>query len=319
MIRIHPLRSLTAAVLCTAISVFAGSHYASAQALIYGIGGTDTGAGPNAAAYTLFDFSSAAPGTTTTVGTVTASTGFVVTSIAFQPTTGQLYGFQYNATTNQGQLVTISRFTAAVAAVGSPFTIGSTSGSAGNSATISFNPSNGAVRLVTGTFGNYRINPTTGALLGQDPSVAYAAGDPNANNTFQISGVAYNSGATLYDLDYINGSLATQNLSTGALTTVGSLGVTPTQGAPSTGLTIGMGNAAFLNSTVSTQGGAVRDNLYSVDLTTGATTLVGSIGSTATFNTVDIAAFVPEPGTYALCGLGGAALLVLAARRRALV
>ena len=83
------------------------------------------------------------------------------------------------------------------------------------------------------------------------------------------------------------------------------------------GFTIGLNNTAFLNSTVSTQGGAVRDNLYSVNLTTGATTILGSIGSTTTFNTVDIAAFVvPEPGTHAMFVLGGAALLAVAVRRR---
>ena len=308
-------------VALAALAVAAGGAQSSrAQSLIYGIGGTDTGAGPNAAAYTLFSFNSTAPGTTTTLGTVTPTTGFTLQSIAFQPTTGNLYGFQFNGTTNQGQLVTINRANGTLAGVGSAFTIGSITGSAGNSAAISFNPNNGAVRLVTGTYGNYRINATTGALLGQDASVGYVAGDPNVNNTFQISSLNYNRTGTLYDVDYINGSLATQDLSTGALTTIGSLGVTPTQGAPSTGFTIGLNNAAFLNSTVSTQGGAVQDRLYSVNLATGAATSLGSIGGAATFNTVDIAAFVPEPGTYALCVAGAlAAGWVVARRRRAVL
>ena len=322
MIRPTTSRFLLRSLATAAALAFAGSH-ASAQSTLYGIGGTDTGAGPNAAAYTLFSFNSSTPGTTTTVGTVTASTGYVVTSIAFQPTTGQLYGFQYNATTQQGQLVTINRFSAAVTTVGTAFTIGSISGTAGNSATISFNPTNGAVRLVTGTYGNYRINATTGALIAQDANVGYAAGDPNVNNTFQIASLAYSNTTTLYDIDYVNGYLATQNITAGTaapagqLTSVGSLGITPTQGAPSVGFTIGLNNTAFLNSTVSTQGGAVRDNLYSVNLTTGATTILGSIGSTTTFNTVDIAAFVvPEPGTHAMFVLGSAALLAVAVRRR---
>ncbi|MBE7189733.1 DUF4394 domain-containing protein, partial [Jatrophihabitans endophyticus] len=291
-------RLLTTTALCTAAFLFAGSPRADAQTLLYGVGGTDTGAGPNAAAYTLFDFSSAAPSATTTVGTVTTSAGYALESIAFQPTTGSLYGFQYNGTTNQGQLVTINRSTGALATVGTAFTIGSISGSAGNSATISFNPTNGVVQLVTGTYGNYRINPATGGLLGQDASVAYAAGDTNANNTFQISSLAHNNAGTLYDIDYINNVLTTQDLSTGALHTVGLLGFTATQGAPSEGFTIGAGNAAFLNSTASTQGGAVRDSLYSVNLATGAATSLGAIGGSATFNTVDLAAYVvPEPGT----------------------
>lgn len=311
-------RSLLHSLAAAAVLAFGGSQAASAQSLLYGIGGTDTGAGPNAAAYTLFNFNSTTPGTINNVGTVAASTGFVVTSIAFQPTTGQLYGFQYNAATNQGQLVTINRFSAAVTPLMTPFTIGSISGTAGNTATISFNTTSGAIRLVTGTYGNYRLS-AAGVLLGQDPNVAYAPGDVNVNNTFQISTVAYSANTTLFDIDYVNGYLVTQNISTtnnGQLTSRGPLGITLTQGAPSSGFTIGLGDAAFLNSTVSTQGGAVRDNLYSVNLTTGAATSLGLISGSATFNTVDIAAFVPEPGTYALLGLGGAVLLLVVRRQR---
>ena len=308
------LRSLTLASLAALAGTFAGVQIASAQSLIYGIGGMDTGAGPNASAYTLFNFQSNAPGTTTAVGTVTPTAGYVLTSIAFQPSTGNLYGFQYNGT-SLGQLVTIKRSTGALAAVGSPFTIGSISGSFGNSATISFNPSSGGVRLVTGTNGNFTLNATTGVAT-QGTSVVYASGDPNVNNTYQISTVAYTNNATLYDIDYANNSLATQNLTTGMLSTVGSLGFTATEGAPSEGFTIGLGNAAFLNSTNSGQAGAVRDNLYSVNLATGAATSLGLIGGATTFNTVDIAAFVPEPGTYALFGLSGATLLLVLVRRR---
>ncbi len=323
MIRSTKTRSVLYSLAAAATLAFAGSQTSSAQSLVYGIGGTDTGAGPNAASYTLFSFNSNAPGTTATIGTVLASSGYAVTSIAFQPSTGQLYGFQYNATTQQGQVVTINRFSAAVTPLGTAFTIGSITGSAGNSATISFNPANGAIRLVTGTNGNYRINATTGALIAQDANVGYVSGDPNVNNTFQIASLAYASGPTLYDIDYINGSLATQNITAGTaapagqLTTVGSLGLTFTQGAPSVGFTIGLNNAAFLNSSVSGQGGVVQDRFYTVNLGTGATTFVGTIGGSTTFNTVDIAAFVPEPGTYALFGLGGLALLVIWHRRRA--
>ncbi len=310
------LRSTTVAALTALVSTFAGGHRAVAQNLIYGIGGTDTGTGPNPSAYSLFDFNSATPGTTTTLGTVTPTTGFALESIAFQPTTGNLYGFQYNGTTNQGQVVTINKASGALATVGTAFTIGSISGSAGNSAAISFNPTNGAIRLVTGTYGNYRINAATGALLGQDPSVGYAAGDPNVNNTFQISSLAYNGSGTLYDIDYINNNLATQNVSTGALTTVGILGATATQGAPSEGFTL-VGTTGYLNTTVDTQGGAVQDRLYSVNLTTGAATSLGAIGGSTTFNTVDLAAFVvPEPGTDALLIAGGLGVAGLAFRRR---
>lgn len=319
------LRATTATSLLALMAAFAGSRDASAQTTLYGIGGADTGNGPNASAYSLFTFNSATPGTATTIGTVATTTGYALESIAFQPGTNTLYGFQYNGSTNQGQLVTINRTTAALTTLGSAFAIGSISGNSGNSATISFNPTNGAIRLVTGTYGNYRINASTGALIAQDASVAYAPGDPNANNTFQIGSLAYNSNnpTTLYDVDYVTGNLATQNITAGTmapsgqLTTVGPLGIVPTQGAPSTGFTIAAGNLAFLNSTDSTQGGAVQDRLYSVSLTTGAAAPLGLIGASATFNTVDIAAFVvPEPGTYALCLVGLGAVAFGVRRRR---
>ena len=55
----------------------------------------------------------------------------------------------------------------------------------------------------------------------------------------------------------------------------------------------------------------------SVNLTTGAATSLRLIGGSMTFNTVDLAAFVvPEPGTYAMFVLGGAALSGLVVRRR---
>lgn len=311
MIRPTTTRPLFRSLAAAALLAVTGSLTASAQSLLYGIGGADTGNGPTNTAYSLFNFNSSAPGTTTTIGTVTATAGYVVTSIAFQPSTGNLYGFQYNSTTSQGQLVQINRFSAAVTPLGTPTGIGSITGSAGPSATISFNPSNGNVRLVTGTQGNYVININTFAFA-QGTSVAYAAGDPNVNNTYQISTVAYTSAAALYDLDYINGSLATQNLTTGALTTVGALGFAPSQGAQSQGFTIGLGNAAFANFNVA---GNLRDNLYSINLASGAATSLGAIGA-AGFNTVDIAAFVPEPGTYALLGLGGAVLLLAVRRQR---
>ena len=69
------LRTTTATSLLALTAAFAGSQGASAQTTLYGIGGTDTGAGPNATAYTLFSLNSTAPTATTTIGTVTPSTG----------------------------------------------------------------------------------------------------------------------------------------------------------------------------------------------------------------------------------------------------
>lgn len=318
------LRAVAAAA-CMLAAV-AGTGSAGAQTVIYGIGGTDTGNGPNASAYTLFSFNSNAPGAVTNYGTVTPTTGYALMSIAFQPGTGQLFGLQFNGSTNQAQLLTINRTTAASAPVGSPFTIGSIAGTFSNSAVISFNPTNGAIRLDTGTQGNYRLNASTGAIIAQDANLNFAPSpDPNANNVPQISGIGYTQAnpTTLYGYDYASNSLVTQNITpgtaspSGQLATIGFSNLQAIQGANSTGFTVGLTGAGFLNSSVLGDATpAVRDHLYSVNLANGTVTDVGFIGASATFNTVDIAALVPEPGTWVTLALGGLGLLAWRGRSR---
>ena len=129
MIRTTTTRSLLRAPAAAAILAFTGSQSASAQSLIYGIG--DATAYPNGSPHTLFSFNGNAPCTTTTGDVVKTTTGCVVTSVAFQPSTGPLYGFRYNASSQQGQLVMINRSTAAVMPVGMATTIGPIGGSEG--------------------------------------------------------------------------------------------------------------------------------------------------------------------------------------------
>lgn len=313
--RISRLHAAAAVALLVTASAFVGGSAASAQ-LIYGIGGS------NAASYTLFSFDASNPGATTTVGTVNTSANYVLESIAFQPTTGQLFGYQFNSSNNSGQLVTIDRTNATLAPVGSPFVVGSITGNSGNSAAISFNPTNGAIRLDTGTFGNYRFS-AAGAFIAQDQPLQYVNGDTNAGKTYQISTIAYlqNNPTTLYGIDYINNALVTQNITAGAsdpsgrLTTVGFTGITAIQGPGSQGITLGLNGVAYLNANVNSDV-TVQDRFYIVNLTTGAATGGTLIGTSSTFNTADLAAFVPEPGTYALMILGGLTVAGLGYRRR---
>lgn len=280
---------------------------ARAQDLIYGVGGNDTGTGPNASALTLFTFLSNAPGTITTVGTVTTTSGYSLESIAMQPTTGVLYGLEYNGA--QGQLVTIDRTGAGLSTVGSMFTLGSIAGARGNSASIAFNRTTGMLQLVTGAKNNYTVNPTTGAL-GTNGNLAYASGDTNAINAFQVSSVAFN-GNTLFDIDYTNNYLTQQSVTTGTLSSIGPLNILASQGAGSEGLTYPQrGALAYLSTSTSTSG-VVQDRFYTVNLTTGNTINLGVIGASTTFNTVDIAtapdaaaASAPEPETWTLCMVG---------------
>jgi len=263
---------------------------------------------------TLIRFNPATPGTVITVGTVSGITTGTLQSIDFRPATGALYGVSYDPTSNAAQLYTINLNNAVATAVGAPVTLTGTSGA--TRVSVDFNPVVDLLRVVTsGTANttNYRINPTTGALVAQDTNLAFATGDPNAGQTPTVSAIAYSnntpgaSATTLYGYNFNNdalvriGSVGGSPVSpnTGQVFTVGSSGQAAT--TETIGLDITGTNTAFLSASV----GGFNDSLFTVDLNTGAATLVGQIGSGV--DVLDIAvtaAAVPEPASFALGGIG---------------
>jgi hypothetical protein len=136
---------------------------------------------------------------------------------------------------------------------------------------------------------NLRLNPNNGALAALDSPLAYAAGDLNAGANPNIVGAAYTNniaGATstaLYVLDSNLDILAIQNPpNNGTLNTVGPLGVDTSAEA---GFDIAPRSGTALASL--TVGGSAQ--LYTINLTTGAASLTGPIGSAQQIRDIAIA------------------------------
>lgn len=156
--------------------------------------------------------------------------GTTLVGIDVRPATGVLYGLG-----SDGQLYAISASTGTADKVGTP--IASFDATAGVG--FDFNPVADALRVVTGAK-NYRLNATTGAVVGEGPAMSgtpgaltYAPGDPNEGETPEASGAAYTESSrglpaptatALFDIDSATDSLVRQNpANAGTLLTVGSL------------------------------------------------------------------------------------------------
>lgn len=255
------------------------SHAAAPPLTVYGLAGTN-----------LVRFSAATPGTIDASVPITGlSPGDVLQGIDVRPATGQLFGIGVNTGPAPDTLrqYVIDPATGKATAV----TIGAVNAT-GNAAryTIDFNPTVDRMRIVDSADGNQRHNPNNGALAGQDVNLTPAGG--------VVGGIAYDRNraarttpattpTAIYAIRALSGSLATMggvngapSANGGVLTPVGSLGVLPTTNA--VGFDISPDNVAVASIRTTT------DGLYTVDLATGAATLVGPIG-TGNLGVTDIA------------------------------
>jgi hypothetical protein len=238
----------------------------------------------------LIRFDSATPGTIQSSVAITGLQSGSETAIGidFRPRTGQLFlttvptGVVANALV---RTYTLNPLTGAATFVGS---IPNTVPGAGDVASgFDFNPTVDRIRVVNVNDENFRINPNNGSLAGNDPNL-------NPAGT-QIIAEAYDRNfdranattipTTLYGINRAASSLVTQGgingtapggANGGLIQTVGMLGVAidPTADAGfdiTTGPGTGKGFAAL------TVGG--QTGLYSINLSTGAATLVGNIGN----------------------------------------
>jgi Domain of unknown function (DUF4394)/PEP-CTERM motif len=184
---------------------------------------------------------------------------------------------------------------------------------------VDFNPVVNALRIVNEADQNLRIvDGGTGAV---NVDTNLNPGNPNVVGAAYSNNFAGATVTTLYDIDTgliqlvtqgsLNGSPTLPN--TGTLFPVGPLGVIIF------GQNVGFDISASTGVAFASLQVPLNSNLYTINLGTGAATLIGPIDG-ADFSVVDIAvsnaglAAVPAPGSLALLGSGAAALLVRAAR-----
>lgn len=235
----------------------------------------------------LLAFDTAQPGL---IRTSTGITGIDATQtlvgLDIRPTTNTLYALGYNATAQTYTLYSLNGLTGVATAVNTtPIAIALGTGKVG----FDFNPTVDRIRVTSGNRGNFRLNPVDGTIAATDTQLSYAAGDANAAATPNIGASAYTNsvaGTTatttaLYNYDLSLNILATQSApNSGVLATVGPTNIAVNTTTPNVDLDI-YSSAAGTNTAylVANPGTANNTNLYTVNLATGATTLVGAIGN----------------------------------------
>ncbi|HEX8203266.1 MAG TPA: DUF4394 domain-containing protein [Isosphaeraceae bacterium] len=218
----------------------------------------------------------ATPVSTTPITGLQGGAGEAVIGLDFRPATNQLYAVSNEAGT--GRLYTIDPVTAAVTFratltadptdASNPFTALN-----GTSFGVDFNPTVDRLRVVSDADQNLRINVDAGLVITDDP---LNPGTPNVVGSAYITNVNGATTTTLYGIDSGTDALVIQNPpNIGVLNQVG------------TGLGVGdIGNAVGFD--VRTVGGTNRalaslvvggvSSLYTINLTAGTATLLGTIG-----------------------------------------
>ncbi len=208
--------------------------------------------------------------------------GETINGIDFRPATGQLFALGsssrlYRLNTTTGVATPVSS-----AALNPPLN--------GASFGFDFNPVVDRIRVVSDARQNLRIHPDLGTVAFVDTGLVYASGDSNAGALPSVTAAAYtdNSAGTpstsLFVIDSNLDILARQGSAGGSpaspnggqLFTIGALGAnvdgdTGFDISDSTGAAYASLNASGANST----------QFYTVNLATGATTLIGAIGGGA--------------------------------------
>lgn len=258
----------------------------------------------------LITFDTAAPSMGSAVALSGLATSEKLLGLDTRPTNGLLYTLS-----NLGNLYTLNASTGAatfVAALKAPVN--------GSLLGFDFNPNadvSGAasLRVITAAGDNYAVNVNPGANLG---AVAKQTNISSASGALKLTGAAYSNNDTnpatptvLFAIDTVSSSLfATSAPAGGVYSLVGGLGASSLNVF---GFDISGSGVAYAGLT----GDDSYSSLYTINLQTGAASLIGAFGvqgNTAlpTIVGLAVAPAVPEPSTVGLvlAGLGAAGLVM---------
>lgn len=243
-------------------------------------------------------------GGATNVDITGLTAGDRLVGIDTRPKDGKIYGISLS-----NQVYTINEMTGVasfVAALSAPVI------QANLGYGIDFNPmadfgTAASLRLVSSAGDNFAINASTGVVGNAANKIAAGFTAVGYSNSMLMPTAAPASTA-LYYVDANNDTLAMapSAFNTPTITTVGALGVDVLK---ANGFEV-LGNGQAYAALNVDAGTSLATGIYSINLGTGAATLIGTYNGTLSGLTVSA---VPEPGTYAMMGLG---LLGLAFLRR---
>lgn len=228
----------------------------------------------------LVQFNSTRPNTALSTVSITGlAVGEDLLGIDFRPATGQLFGL--GSLSRIYRMNTVTGVATLVGTLTTPLS--------GSDFGFDFNPVPDRIRITSDAEQNLRANPNDGTNV-VDGTLAYASGDANfgVNPNIVASGYTNSFGGTttttLYNIDSDLNILTNQNPpNNGTLNTIGSLGVDATG---LSGFDINPGKNIALAS-LATQGG-IGSSLYSIDLMTGAASVIGPIANGATIRDIAI-------------------------------
>ncbi len=229
----------------------------------------------------LLTFDSVTPGTiASNVGIAGLQAGEQIQGIDVRPATGGLYGLGItdDGGTRTGRIYRIDPVTAVATQVGAaPWstTLADTAFWG-----FDFNPNVDLMRVISTNGDNFRVNPNTGVLVGTDTTLSEAG----------IDAVAYTNNAgfvattTLYAIRFsddrlktIGGLNGSPSPNLGQVIDIGATGFS-SGGAPNFDIEAGtnIARASFIDNADATT------KLFTINLTTGAATVVGAIGGGTT-------------------------------------